>query len=83
MLGYAGSDPDGWGAALVLAWEGELVPEGLDRLLRCAGKPAWKYKPGDRFHSMEAALAVARGWAREGMGTVVRLNEKKEEVTDE
>jgi hypothetical protein len=64
--------------ALVLAWEGENVPEGWDRLTRVAPKV---YLSRLNFFP-DGALACARAYERAGFGTVVCLGTDGKEMSD-
>jgi len=66
--------------ALVLAWDGEPVAEGLDRLSRAIRGHGWLMQMEDSAPAKVAtwALSVARG-----TGTLVLLDADGREVSDE
>ena len=73
----------GWGAgahpwsiphALVLAWDGKVVPEGCDRLARARNyEDFWQPDDLDELHWLTVDAAL---------GTVVLLDAEGQEVTD-
>jgi len=71
--------PDGSGLfSLVLAWKGENVPEGWDRLIRIArkiGSPLFNLFPA-------GTLACARAYERAGFGTIVLLDADGRVISD-
>ena len=64
--------------ALVLAWGGEPVAEGLDRLARCLG---WE-PPGDGI-DVEEMLDLWLSGLRTKTGTLVLLDAEGREVSDD
>ena len=70
----AGAHPWSIPHALVLAWDGKVVPEGCDRLARARNyEDFWQPDDLDELHWLTVDAAL---------GTVVVLNNKGQEVTD-
>ena len=77
--GSSGGEPDA--RALVLAWNGKPVAEGLDRTYRCAGH----HGAGSDGHNPFMDLLAQRGeWLASSMGcTVIRIDAEGREVKSE
>jgi hypothetical protein len=70
--------------ALVLAWEGEVVTEGMDRLYRCLGANPEARTVWPSPHTILQAYNAYRGsqphpWG----GTLICIDAEGKEVTDE